>query len=143
MAKKNSHTALTWITSEAKKLRRQYPKRFDTWREYVAQASAIYASKHAGRSPVGHKHKPMPKKKKAARSAGVSTNSRTHTDYNRNKVNITVGAVNKHKRAAKDKILQLIGREEVKRFTTRLKRHKKKISKRIQKLKADYRRLSA
>lgn len=48
--------ALEWITKEAKKLRKDYPKRFATWREYVAQASAIYASKHKGKSPVGKKN---------------------------------------------------------------------------------------
>lgn len=49
--------ALKWITTEAKKLKKQYPKRFSTWKEYVAQASAIYASKHKGKSPVGKKKK--------------------------------------------------------------------------------------
>lgn len=38
-------TAIEWITKEAKKLRKDYPKRFKTWREYVSQASAIYKSK--------------------------------------------------------------------------------------------------
>lgn len=47
--------ALEWITKEAKKLRKDFPKRFATWKEYVAQASAIYASKHKGKSPVGKK----------------------------------------------------------------------------------------
>lgn len=50
-------SALKWITAEAKKIRKQYPKRFKTWREYVAQASAIYASKHKGKSPIGKKKK--------------------------------------------------------------------------------------
>lgn len=57
-------TALQWILKEAKKLRKEYPKRFKTWREYVAQASAIYASKHKGKSPVGKK---KAAKKKVAR----------------------------------------------------------------------------
>ena len=48
-------TALQWIVKEAKKLKKEYPKRFSTWREYVAQASAIYAKKHKGKSPVGKK----------------------------------------------------------------------------------------
>ena len=48
-------SALKWIVSEAKKLKKQYPKRFKTWREYVAQASAIYSSKHRGKSPIGKK----------------------------------------------------------------------------------------
>jgi len=50
-------TALLWIVKEAKKLRRQFPHRFKQWKDYVAQASAIYASKHGGKSPVGKKHK--------------------------------------------------------------------------------------
>ena len=61
-------TALQWIVKEAKKLKREYPKRFKTWREYVAQASAIYASKHKGKSPVGKKHAV---KKKAAKKKAV------------------------------------------------------------------------
>lgn len=48
-------TALKWIVTEAKKLKKKFPKRFSTWKEYVAQASAIYAKKHKGKSPVGKK----------------------------------------------------------------------------------------
>lgn len=162
MAKK-TNTALMWIIREAKKIRKQYPRRFKKWSEYIAQASAIYASKHKGNSPVGRKHpkkKSMPRKRasrpkrspvhrmrKVARrrvgaSSGISTSSRRHTDYNRNKVYVTVGAVNKHKKAAKDKLLTLIGREEVKKFTAKKVRVKKKIAKKISKYKSDYRRLS-
>lgn len=50
-------TPLKWIVSEAKKLKKQYPKRFAKWTDYVAQASAIYASKHKGKSPIGKKKK--------------------------------------------------------------------------------------
>lgn len=150
MAKKQ-HTALTWITSEAKRLRKKYPRRFKTWTQYVAQASAIYSSKHGGHSPVGKKkimrkkkrviHRRKTRRKVGKAESGVSTRSRTHTDYNRNKVNITVGAVNKHKNAAKEKLLLLIGKEEVNKFKARLKRVRNKIAKKIQKHKADYRRL--
>lgn len=49
--------ALKWIVNEAKKLRREYPRRYKKWKDYVAQASAIYASKHGGKSPVGKKHR--------------------------------------------------------------------------------------
>lgn len=45
-------TALNWIVKEAKKLKKQFPKRFATWKEYVAQASAIYASKNKSKSSV-------------------------------------------------------------------------------------------
>lgn len=50
-------TALQCIVKEAKKLKKEYPKRFASWKEYVAQASAIYAKKHKGHSPVGKKKK--------------------------------------------------------------------------------------
>jgi hypothetical protein len=55
-------TALQWIVKEAKRLKKQYPNRFLTWKEYVAQASTIYASKNKGKSPVGKKRKPKAKK---------------------------------------------------------------------------------
>ena len=48
-------TALQWIVKEAKKIKKEYPKRFAKWTDYVAQASAIYAKKHKGHSPVGKK----------------------------------------------------------------------------------------
>jgi seryl-tRNA synthetase len=54
-------TALQWIVKEAKSLKKSYPKRFTKWTDYVKQASAIYASKHKGKSPVGKK-KAAPKK---------------------------------------------------------------------------------
>lgn len=56
MARKNS--GLAWILQEAKKLRDRYPNRFETWKEYVAQATAIYHSKHGDAKPkTGHKTK--------------------------------------------------------------------------------------
>jgi hypothetical protein len=71
-------TALQWIVKEAKAIKKKYPKRFKTWKEYVAQASAIYASKHKGKSPVGKKKatkkavkKAAPKKKVAKKKIGV------------------------------------------------------------------------
>lgn len=48
-------SALQWIVKEAKSLKKSYPKRFTKWTDYVKQASAIYASKHNGKSPVGKK----------------------------------------------------------------------------------------
>jgi len=55
-------TALQWIIKEAKILRKKSPK--IEWKKAVAQASAIYASKHKGKSPVG--------KKKTAKKVGSS-----------------------------------------------------------------------
>jgi len=46
-------TALQSIIKEAQAIRRKSPKM--EWKKAVAQASAIYASKHKGKSPVGKK----------------------------------------------------------------------------------------
>lgn len=60
-------TALQWIVKEAKAIKKAYPKRFAKWTDYVAQASAIYAKKHKGKSPVGKKHAKKVVRKKAAK----------------------------------------------------------------------------
>lgn len=93
-------TALQWILKEAKKLRKEYPKRFKTWREYVAQASAIYASKHKGKSPVGKKkaakkkvaRKKVARKKLAHKKVGAVSKKATtmHKDTKSHNVNIRV-----------------------------------------------------
>jgi hypothetical protein len=102
--------ALKWIVKEAKSLRRKYPKRYtgkNAWRKYMAQASAIYASKHKGKSPVGRKKKISGTARKAhhkkkhthwggvkrhrRRVSGVSTVSRTHTDKNIIPTSIQIG----------------------------------------------------
>ena len=59
-------TPLQWIIKEAKAIRKKNPKM--EWKKAVAQASAIYASKHKGKSPVGKKHAV---KKKAAKKKAV------------------------------------------------------------------------
>ena len=48
-------TALQTIIKEAKSLKKQYPKRYSKWTDYVKQASAIYASKHKNKSTVNKK----------------------------------------------------------------------------------------
>ena len=65
-------TALQWIVKEAKSIKKAYPNRFAKWTDYVKQASAIYASKHKGKSPVGKK-KAVKKtaKKKLIKKVGV------------------------------------------------------------------------
>lgn len=123
-------TALSWIVKEAKSLRRKFPHRYDhlanPWRDgYIAQASAIYAKKHKGRSPVGKKrHKPHKLRRRIGQMKGggsrkavtpsnaveyvrkkaglprkgigsVSTRSRSHVDKNRITANIQVGALGK------------------------------------------------
>jgi hypothetical protein len=63
-------TALQWIVKEAKSIKKQFPKRFAKWTDYVAQASAIYAKKHKGKSPVGKK-KAVKKKAAKKKVSGV------------------------------------------------------------------------
>jgi hypothetical protein len=62
-------TALQQIIKEAKILRKKNPKM--EWKKAVAQASAIYASKHKGKSPVGKKHKKVVRKKAAKKVSGI------------------------------------------------------------------------
>lgn len=88
-------TALKWITTEAKKLKKKYPKRFATWREYVAQASAIYSAKHKGKSLVGKKKTVSGVKKKAVKKTAtkkpVKKSTRSyHKDSKSHNVNIKV-----------------------------------------------------
>lgn len=87
--------ALQWIVREAKKIKRKHPRRFAHWKEYVAEASAIYARKHKGKSPVGKKR----------HVANVVTRSRTHVDKNRLTTNIQIGGANKIEAA--NQVLQL------------------------------------
>ena len=63
-------TALQVIIKEAKAIRSKSPKM--EWKKAVAQASAIYASKHKGKSPVGKKKivKKVAKKKLGALPIG-------------------------------------------------------------------------
>ena len=63
-------TALQWIIKEAKILRKKSPKM--EWKKAVAQASAIYSSKHKGKSPVGKKKSAKKVvRKKAAKKLGT------------------------------------------------------------------------
>ena len=85
-------TALKWITTEAKKIKKQHPHRFKKWTDYVAQASAIYASKHKGKSPVGKKHKVSGVKKKVVKKKVVKKSPvrSLHKDTKSHNVNIRV-----------------------------------------------------
>lgn len=89
MATKKKSTALSWIVAEAKDLKKKYPKRFSTWKEYVAQASAIYASKHKGKSPVGKKKIAAPGKAKKT-TVKKSPARSMHKDTKSHNVNIRV-----------------------------------------------------
>lgn len=90
-------TALQWIVKEAKKLKKEYPKRFSKWTDYVAQASAIYAKKHKGKSPVGKKKgkvsgvkKKTVKKKVVKKAIKKATPKSYHKDTKSHNVKISV-----------------------------------------------------
>jgi hypothetical protein len=87
-------TALQSIIKEAKSLKKQYPKRYSKWTDYVKQASAIYASKHKGKSPVG-------KKKATKKKVGATKPLSKHKDTKSHNVNIRVVSGIKKKKAVK------------------------------------------
>jgi DNA repair protein RadC len=70
-------TALQIIIKEAKAIRSKNPK--IEWKKAVAQASAIYASKHKGKSPVG-------KKKLVKKAAKKKVVKKIGDYYNKHKV---------------------------------------------------------
>jgi hypothetical protein len=150
------------IFKKAKAMRKAHPRKFKTWSQYVEAAGKVIHRKTRTRSVAGRSRpakkkasRPRTRRKSTARSpiryagsgSGISTNSKRHTDYNRNKVNISVGAlsmgsISNDKKRAKKKIEALIGMEEVKKFKATRKPVKRKIAKKISALKSDYRRLS-
>jgi len=86
-------TALQVIIKEAKAIRSKSPKM--EWKKAVAQASAIYASKHKGKSPVGKKKAVKKAAKKKAVGKYVKTVKKgkiTDVIYKRKKV----GSVKKY-----------------------------------------------
>jgi hypothetical protein len=91
-------TALQSIIKEAKSLRAKYPKRYSKWTDYVKQASAIYASKNKGKSPVGKK---KATKKATKKKVGAAKPISKHKDTKSHNVNIRVVSGVKKKKAAK------------------------------------------
>lgn len=132
MAKARKHsTALSWITSEAKRLRRKDNDR-RTWKQYVAQASAIYAKKHKGKSPVGRKHK----------VSGQVTKSKSHTDKNKfRNVDISIGAISHHITVARHALEGKLKDEWLKHYNAPTKTAKKKHAKKIAELKSKIQKL--
>ncbi len=130
-------TGLQWILPEASKLRRQYPKRFDTWQEYVEQATAIYHKKNGDTMP---KRKSSAKTKKSAakrrpaakRGSSRSVGKTTHAP--------AVG-IAYHIRHACLLLERKIGDLEASKLRVKTKTARKKIQKKITAAKAEYRRL--
>ena len=85
-------TALQSIIKEAKAIRKKMPK--IEWKKAVAQASAIYASKHKGKSPVGKK---KAVKKAAKKKAVGSVKKKAVKKVARKKVGVVKKATTMHK----------------------------------------------
>lgn len=85
-------TALQVIIKEAKAIRKKSPK--IEWKKAVAQASAIYASKHKGKSPVGKK---KAVKKAAKKKAVGSVKKKAAKKVIRKKVGVVKKATTMHK----------------------------------------------
>lgn len=132
MPKKN--TALTWITTEAKRIRRQYPKRFKKWTEYVAQASAIYASKHKGKSPVGKKTR-KPKRARVGNNVQYKPVSKVvHCEK--------VGSVSFHMAKARKQVEEQLAWMLLARDQAKTKRSRNELSKKVIELRSKLRKLS-
>lgn len=131
-------TALSQIIRKAKKLRSEAPNRFNKlahpWRNgYMAQASAIYAKEHKGKSPVGkpkkkkvagkkkvkrkkatkkskpvHRQRPTVVKRKRKRSRKVGTKKPVKT-VTRRSVERTVGSKRGRSVGKKDKTMLILG----------------------------------
>lgn len=131
-------TTLEKITTRAKSIRRGKPGM--SWKSAVKKAGLEYRQ---GRIGKAKKKRSAPKKKRKKISGnGQTTKSRTHTDYNRNKVNISVGSVSAHMGAAKKILLADIGKKEAQKFAASKKSAKKKIQQSITKLKRQFRRVA-
>ena len=130
-------TALQWIVKEAKKLKKEYPKRFASWKEYVAQASAIYAKKHKGKTPVGKKKVGAVKKKTAATRKKAATS--THKDTKSHNVRISVvsgiGSLMSHYKDQYGKLASKKLLEKTKRGKSKLTKEMQDVALKIKKLK--------
>ncbi len=129
------------ITTRAKQLRKKRPG--ISWKSAVKSAGLEYRQgkmRKAKRKAAPKKRKPV--KKRKVGSGGQVTRSRTHTDYNRNKVNIAVGTVAGHMGAAKKMLLDKIGKKESKIFAATKKPLKNKLRKQLANLKAQFRRVA-
>jgi hypothetical protein len=149
-------TPLKWIVNEAKKLKKQYPHRFKKWTDYVAQASAIYASKHKGKSPVGKKRKVSGVTKKAAKKKVIkksvlrkkavkkSPARMLHKDTNSHNVKISVmSGIGAIKSAGLTHLKNKYGILSSKKLMEKTKRGKNKIAKEMREIATKIKKLNS
>jgi hypothetical protein len=94
-------TALQVIIKEAKAIRNKNPKM--EWKKAVAQASAIYAKKHKGKSPVGKKKvaKKVVRKKAAKKRIGTIKKKAAKKVVRKKRITET-GILNRIRKVKKD-----------------------------------------
>lgn len=129
-------TALQKIIAEAKKIRKKYPKK--EWKDCVAQASAIYAKKHKGKSPVGKKHKKVGAvKKKATKKKSAVESYHKDTASHNVRINVLSGIKSEGMKFYKDKY----GKLSTQKMLEKTKRGKAKISKQMREVAAKIRKI--
>ena len=128
-------TALQKIISEAKKIRKKYPKK--EWKDCVAQASAIYAKKHKGKSPVGKKHKKVGAVKKKAVKKKSATSYHKDTASHNVRINVLSGIKSEGMKLFKDKY----GKLSTQKMLEKTKRGKAKIAKQMREVAAKIRKI--
>jgi hypothetical protein len=107
-------TALQWITTEAKKIKKAYPNKYGKWTDYVKHASALYQKKEGKKKPAAKKKKsvgdykinkgefvesrqPIKPRKKRLKAKKVFSVSRTKTGLFKKKGIKRIGATSTHK----------------------------------------------
>lgn len=105
------------IFKKAKQLRNKHPRKFKTFQQAV---------KAAGKQMRGTK-----RKKKVG---SINMPSRKHTDYNRNKVDISIGSLSSHKAAIKRILDRDIDSAVIRRHKATKKTDRRKLTKKISEL---------
>jgi|SRR5882672_556760 len=139
--------ALQWIIREAKTLRRK-GRNLKQWKEYVAQASAIYAKKHKGKSPVGKKRKRVSAVKFIERGESPRTKPKHVYRVNRTKSGTfkgttAISGIGTHvlKAAIKERIKKTVDKAILNKFYAKTKKLKRHYQKQITSGKAELKKL--
>lgn len=117
---------------KAKQLQRDHPQKYKNWQDAVKAAGKSIRKKHkTSRAKKTHRKKTH-RKKTIGR---ITTKSKTHTDYNDNKVNISVGhiSVSSNLSQIKKKLGSDIDKLVVKKYHAPTKTARKKIQKQLSK----------
>jgi hypothetical protein len=136
-------TGLQWILQEASSLREKYPKRFQTWKEYVQQATAIYHSKKGDSMPRKKKAKKgtLPRKKKPAAKRKHKRRAQPKRAAIGKMPRAPHGTIAFHTHHVKALLENKVGDLVARQMKVTTKKAHVKLQKQIVKAKADYRRL--